>query len=203
MFTQFLRQLGPALRAMVVLTVFLGLAYPLAITGLAQAAVPGRADGSLVRRDGQVVGSSLIGQSYAGRAAYFQTRPSAAGDGYDGLSSGASNLGPENPDLLAAVAERRAAVAAFEGVAPARVPADALQASGSGLDPDISPAYAALQVPRIARERDLTEAQVRGLVAEATSGRVLGFLGEPHVNVVELNLALDRVANAADQNAAD
>ncbi|MGO4258036.1 potassium-transporting ATPase subunit KdpC [Marmoricola sp. RAF53] len=198
MFTLFLRQLGPAVRAVVTLTVLLGLAYPLALTGFAQAVVPGRADGSLLHRDGTVVGSSLIGQSFDGENGYFQSRPSAAGDGYDGRASGASNLGPESPDLLRAVADRRAAVAELEGTDPAKVPADALQASASGLDPDISPAYAALQVPRVARERGLTESAVRTLVAQATSERVLGFLGEPHVDVVELNLALDRAADAAD-----
>ncbi len=198
MFSQFLRQLGPAVRAMIVLTALLGLAYPLALTGFAQAAAPGRADGSLIHRDGQVVGSSLIGQSFDGDAAYFQSRPSAAGDGYDGLASSASNLGPTSPDLLKAVEDRRAAVAQFEGVNPASVPADALQASASGLDPDISPAYAELQVARVARERDLSQADVRRLVDDATSGRQLGFLGEPHVNVVELNLALDRATGTAD-----
>ena len=197
MFAPFLRQLGPAVRAMILLTVVLGIAYPLALTGFAQAAVPGRADGQLLHRDGQVVGSRLIGQSFDGDATYFQPRPSAAGDGYDALASSASNLGPENADLIKAVADRRAAVAAFEDVDPRDVPPDALLASGSGLDPDISPAYAALQVPRVARERGLSESAVRSLVRSATHGRDLGFLGEPHVNVVELNLALDRAPDAA------
>lgn len=196
--TAFLRQLGPALRTMLLMTVLVGLAYPLLLTGFAQAVVPGRADGSLLERDGEVVGSSLIGQSFAGDASYFQSRPSAAGEGYDALSSSASNLGPESPELIKAVAERRAEVATFEGVDPADVPPDALLASASGLDPDISPAYADLQVPRVARERGLSEAEVRTLVDDATTGRGLGFLGEPHVNVLELNLALDRAVDRAD-----
>ena len=149
-----LGQLGPALRLMALLTVLLGLAYPLLVTGIAQTAFADQADGSVVRRDGQVVGSSLIGQSYADPA-YFQGRPSAAGDGYDPLASGASNLGLESPDLVRQVEQRRAALARRDGVAPSQVAPDALLASGSGLDPQISPAYAAQQVARVARERGL------------------------------------------------
>lgn len=197
MITPVLRQLVPALRAMLVLTALLGLAYPLVLTGFAQVAVPGRADGSLVHRGGTVVGSSLIGQSFDGDPAYFQSRPSAAGDGYDPLASSASNLGPESPDLLEAVEERRAAAAELDGTAPADVAPDALEASGSGLDPHISPAYAAQQVSRVARERGLSVAEVRRLVARCTDGRTLGFLGEPHVNVLLLNLALDRASGTA------
>lgn len=188
-----------SLRAMLVLTVILGVAYPLVVTGLGRL-VPGRADGSLVTGpDGAVVGSSLIGQSFtdadgAPLPRYFQSRPSAAGDGYDGAASSGSNLGPDNPDLVAAIAARRAAVAALEGVDASAVPADAVTASGSGLDPQISPAYADLQVPRVARERGLPEAEVRALVAGATTGRALGILGEPGVDVLELNLALDRAS---------
>jgi len=188
-----------SLRAMLVLTVILGIAYPLLVTGLGRL-LPARADGSLVTgTDGTVVGSSLIGQSFAdadGTAlpGYFQSRPSAAGDGYDAAASSGSNLGPENPDLVAAIEDRRAAVAALEGVDPAAVPADALTASGSGLDPQISPEYADLQVPRVATERGLPEDEVRGLVAAATTGPDLGFLGQAGVNVLELNLALDRTA---------
>jgi K+-transporting ATPase ATPase C chain len=126
--------------------------------------------------------------------AYFQSRPSAAGAGYDPLSTSASNLGPENKDLIAAVKERRAAAAALDGVSPSTVPPDALLASGSGLDPHISPAYAEQQVRRVARERSLPVAQVRRLVDEHTQSRVLGFLGEPRVNVLELNLALDQLS---------
>lgn len=191
--------LGVALRAMLVLTVILGVGYPLLVTGLGRL-MPARADGSLVTdAAGTVVGSALIGQSFtdadgAPLPRYVQSRPSAAGDGYDAGASSGSNLGPENPDLVAAIEERRAAVAALEGVDPAAVPADALTASGSGLDPQISPAYAELQVPRVARERGLSEDTVRALVADATTGPDLGFLGQDGVNVLELNLALDRLA---------
>lgn len=198
MFTSISRQLLPGIRALLVLTVLLGVAYPLLMTGFAQAVVPGRADGSLIERDGQVVGSSLIGQSFADQPHYFGSRPSAAGDGYDPLSSSASNLGPESPDLLAAIEERRVAAAELDGTEPAQVAPDALQASGSGLDPHISPAYAAQQVDRVARERDLDVAEVRRLVQQYTQGRALGFLGEPRVNVLLLNLALDRADRTAD-----
>jgi K+-transporting ATPase ATPase C chain len=202
------RQLGAAVRAVVVFTALLGLLYPLAMTGAAQALFPNRADGSLVQADGRNIASSLIGQAYLrqvvthGRPqvdadgqpilepdpAWFQTRPSAVD--YDGLGSSASQLGPNNPDLVATIAARRAAVAAFEGVPAAAVPADALTSSGSGLDPHISVAYAAIQVPRVARTRGVAADQVRKLVRAHTKGRTLGFLGEPRVNVVELNRAL-------------
>jgi K+-transporting ATPase ATPase C chain len=125
---------------------------------------------------------------------YFQSRPSAAGAGYAPLSTSASNLGPENKDLIGAIKERRATAAQLDGVPPARVAPGALLASGSGLDPHVSPAYAREQIARIARERDLSQAQVRNLVTEHTQGRVLGFLGEPRVNVLELNLALDAMS---------
>lgn len=189
-----------ALRAMLVATLVLGVGYTLLITGAAQALLPAQANGSLVREpDGQVVGSALVGQSWADADGaplpeWFQSRPSAAGDGYDGGASSGSNLGPENEDLVAAIEERRAAIAAFEGVDPAAVPADALTASGSGLDPHISPAYARLQVPRVAEARDLPEAEVAALVERRIAGRDLGFLGDPSVNVIELNLALDELA---------
>ncbi|RKS75515.1 K+-transporting ATPase ATPase C chain [Motilibacter peucedani] len=187
-----------ALRALALLTVVLGIAYPLLVTGIAKVALPGRADGSLLTRDGTVVGSSLLGQSFSDPQGkplpqWFQPRPSAAGDGYDAASSSASNLGPENPDLLRAVEERRAAAAAADGTAPADVPPDALTASGSGLDPDISPEYARQQVARVARARGLDPAVVRRLVDAHVTGRTLGFLGEPHVRVLELNLALARL----------
>ena len=206
-----LRQLGAALRTLLLLTVILGLAYPLAMTGFAQVAFGNNANGSLIDRGGKTVGSSLIGQSFtvpvlkngqptkdasgnpvlAPDPKYFQSRPSAAGTGYDPTASGASNLGPENKTLIADINSRRATAAALDGVSPAQVPPDALLASGSGLDPDISPAYAAEQVPRVARVRGLSQAQVRALVAQNTKGRTLGFLGEPRVNVLNLNLALD------------
>ena len=192
------RQVWAAVRMVLVLTVLVGLAYPLVLTGFAQVVVPGRADGSLVTRDGTVVGSSLIGQSFAGRPEYFQSRPSAAGDGYDPLASSASNLGPESEDLLAAIEERRTAAAALDGTDPADVAPDALLASGSGLDPDISPGYAAQQVERVAGERGVSPEEVRRLVDRHTEGRGLGFLGEPHVNVLMLNLALDDETGRAD-----
>lgn len=184
----FARQSLAGLRVLLILTVVLGGFYPLAVYGVGRL-VPDRADGSLLEIDGQVVGSRLIGQAFDGDE-WFRSRPSAAGDGYDPLASGASNLGPENPDLLAAVEQRRTDVAEREDVEPEDVPADAVTASGSGLDPHISPAYAELQVPRVARVRGLDEAVVRELVADATTERELGFLGEPRVNVVQLNAAL-------------
>lgn len=187
------RQLAASVRMLLVMTVVVGLAYPLAMTGFAQVVFPHKADGSLVEQDGKPVGSSLIGQSFGGNPEYFQSRPSAAGVGYDPLSSGASNLGPENKDLVKAIAERRTAAAALDGTDPADVAPDALLASGSGLDPDISPEYAAQQVDRVARARGVSPATVRQLVERYTHGRSLGFLGEAHVNVLLLNLALDRL----------
>ncbi|HEX8498179.1 MAG TPA: potassium-transporting ATPase subunit KdpC [Actinomycetales bacterium] len=193
-----LRQHLAALRALLVLTVLLGLLYPLLVTGVAQLVAGDRADGQLLRRDGVVVGSALIGQSFTDSAGtalpqYFQSRPSAAGDGYDGASSSASNLGPNDAGLLETVTQRRAEVAQREGVTPAQVPADAVTASGSGLDPQISPQYARIQVARVAATRGLTEQQVQRLVAEHSSGRDLGFIGAPHVDVLALNLALDAI----------
>lgn len=209
-----IRQYGAAIRTLLALSVILGLVYPLAMTGIAQVAFSGNADGSLVHSGGRTVGSDLIGQAFTrpvekdGKPEldpdgnpvvepdprYFQSRPSAAGTGYDPLSTSASNLGPENKDLVAAVKQRRAAAAELDGVRPEDVPADALQASGSGLDPHISPAYAQEQVARVARERGLSQARVRALVSEHTQGRILGFMGEPRVNVLELDLALDRAS---------
>lgn len=192
-----LRQSGVAVRALFAATLVLGVGYTALITGIGQLALPAQANGSLVTdAAGTVVGSALIGQSFtdadgAALPQYFQSRPSAAGAGYDGAASSGSNLGPENPDLVASIAERRQAVAELEGVDPASVPVDALTASGSGLDPHISPAYAALQVARVARARGLDEGEVRALVAAHTTGPDLGYLGEPRVNVLELNLALD------------
>lgn len=182
------RQHLAALRLLAVLTLVLGLGYPFVVMGVGLLA-PGRADGSLVRVDGQVVGSRLIGQQFAGDQ-WFQPRPSAAGDGYDPMASGASNLGPQNPDLLATVRERKAAIAVRDGVPESAIPPDAVTASGSGLDPDISPAYARLQVDRVAAARGLEPAQVAALVEDHIAGPDLGFLGAAHVNVLELNLAL-------------
>jgi len=190
-----LRQYIAALRVLLVLTVLLGVVYPLLVTAVGQVAFNAKADGSLVSSGGAVVGSRLIGQSFTDAKGdplpqWFQPRPSAAGDGYDPTSTSASNLGPNNADLLKAVQERRAAAAARDGVAPSSVPPDALTASGSGLDPDISPAYARQQVDRVAKARGLDPASVRALVDRHVQGRDLGFLGEPVVNVLELNLAL-------------
>jgi K+-transporting ATPase ATPase C chain len=195
------------------LTLILGLAYPLAMTGFAQVAFGNNANGSLVVRNGTTVGSHLIGQGFTrpvlkngqptkdakgnpvveADPKYFQSRPSAAGLGYDPMSSSASNLGPENKDLIASIKDRRATAAKLDGVNPAQVAPDALLASGSGLDPHISPAYAQEQIARVARVRALSQAQVQRLVNENTQGRTLGLLGEPRVNVLNLNLALDAV----------
>lgn len=190
-----LRQHGVALRAMLVFTLVLGVAYTAVITGVGQLALGGKADGSAVALDGETVGSSLIGQSFtdadgAALPEWFQSRPSAAGDGYDASASSGSNYGPENEDLIAAIDERRAAIAESDGVAPEDVPVDALTASSSGLDPHISPEYAQIQIERVAAARDLPLADVEALVAEHTRGRDLGYLGEPTVNVLELNTAL-------------
>lgn len=187
------RTTGVAIRAMLVLTLVLGVGYTLVVTGIGQLLLPFQANGSPLGDD---KGSSLIGQSFTdanGDALpeYFQARPSAAGDGYDGAASSGSNLGPENPGLVAAIDERQAAIAEREGVSTDAVPADAVTASGSGLDPHISVAYALLQVPRVAGERDLPAQQVRDLVESRIQGRDLGFLGEERINVAELNLALD------------
>jgi len=187
------RQLFPALMMTIALTVLTGLAYPLVVTGVAQGLFKTRANGSLVKADGTVVGSSLIGQNFAA-AKYFHPRPSAAGaDGYDGLSSSASNLGPSNPDLLKSVHDRVLAYRKANGLAAnTTVPVDAVTASASGLDPDISIANADLQAPRVARARSLPPATVLAAVARHTENRQWGFLGERVVNVLELNLDLDR-----------
>jgi K+-transporting ATPase ATPase C chain len=188
------RQLWAAVRAMLVATLALGLVYPLLVTGVAQVIAPGRADGSLIHQNGQVVGSSLIGQGFVDGAGnplpqYFQARPSASN--YDGKASGGSNLGPNSPELADLIQQRRTAVAAFNSVPAADVPADAVTASASGLDPGISPAYAAIQVDRVAAARHVAPSEVQRLVAAATHGRDIGFIGAPYVNVLELNLALD------------
>ena len=185
------RQLVPALVVFLALTLLTGLAYPLAVTGVAQVAFPSRADGSLIERNGRVVGSRLIGQAFAG-ARYFHPRPSAAGEGYDAMASSPSNLGPTNPGLIDEVRTRTAAYRRENDLRPGqRVPIDAVTASGSGLDPDISVANARVQAARVARARDLDLNDVDALIEEHTGGRSLGFLGEPGVNVLELNLALD------------
>lgn len=186
------RQLVPALLVLVAMTLLTGIAYPLFVTGVAQVAFPGRADGSLVRDGGRVVGSRLIGQAFT-QPRYFHGRPSAAGDGYDGAASGASNLGPSSDELAAAVRERAAVYRRENGLtAGAAVPIDAVTGSASGLDPHISPANARLQAGRVARARGVPVATVLAAVERHTSGRRLGVLGEAHVNVLELNLDLDR-----------
>ena len=189
------RQYGVALRAMLVVTVVLGVGYTAVITGIGQLLLPAQANGSLVSINGRAAGSSLLGQSFTdkdGRALpeWFQSRPSAAGDGYDTTASSGSNLGPENADLVKAINQRRAAIAESDGVSVQQIPADAVTASASGLDPHISPAYAELQVERVARAQNLPLREVRSLVAANTSGRDFGYLGEPTVNVLRLNLAL-------------
>lgn len=192
----FLRQTLAGLRVLLLMTVVLGVLYPLAITGVAQVAFPWRAEGSLVTATGEhttdpdeAVGSALLGQLVEDEG-LFQPRPSAAGDGYDPLATAGSNLGPESPDLLATVEQRLTEVAEREGVAVEEIPADAVTASASGLDPHISPTYAALQVPRVAEAQGLTEAEVADLVEEHTQGRTLGVLGEPRVDVLALNIAV-------------
>ena len=184
----YVRQGWAAVRLMVVFTLVLGLLYPLAGVAFGKV-MSGSANGSLVEVDGAVVGSSAIGQPFDGDQ-WFIPRPSASD--YDAMASGGSNLGPNNPDLVAEIAVRQAEVADREGVTVDQVPPDAVTASASGLDPGISPEYAALQVPRVARARGLSQDQVRELVARATTPAGLGFLGEPSVNVLELNISLEQ-----------
>ena len=190
---RFLRfgQIGVSIRVMILMTLVLGLAYPLLIMGVGQTVFHRQANGSLIYRDGRLVGSSLIGQDFGTAPQYFWSRPSAAGAGYDPTSTGASNLSLDNPVLIGDIEHRRAAIAKADGVPASAVPADAVMASGSGLDPQISPADAAIQVDRVARARHLPISVVRSLVAQYTQSRTLGFLGEPRVNVLQLNLALD------------
>ena len=172
-----------------------GLAYPLFMTGFAQVAFKAKANGSIVKQNGKSVGSELIGQSFTGPT-YFHGRPSAAGtDGYDATTSGASNLGPTNPKLTELISQRAAEVRKENGLAPdAKVPADLVEASASGLDPDISPESALLQVKRVAQKRNLPQAVVLELVKSHIEERQLSVLGEPRVNVLDLNLALDRIS---------
>jgi len=187
----FTRQLLPALLALIVFTVITGFIYPFVVTGVAQVAWNDKANGSLIKKDGVVVGSSLIGQNFSDPK-YFHPRPSAAGTGYDGLASSASNLGPTNADFLSTVQDRVAAYRQENNLPDTQeVPVDAVTASGSGLDPDISVANARLQAARVAATRGMNVDQVLALVNQHTTGRTWGFLGEPGVNVLELNLALD------------
>ena len=191
-----LAELRRSFLAVGVLAVILCGLYPLAAWVLGQGLFPGRANGSLIVRDGAVVGSSLIGQRFSSPA-YFHPRPSAAGDGYDASASSGSNLGPLSKDLIETVRRRVSAYRAENGLPEgALVPADAVTASGSGLDPHISPQNARLQAPRVAKARGLPATDVLARIESFTEGRTLGFLGEPRVNVVRLNLALDGARDA-------
>ena len=186
--------LRPAIGTFLLLTLITGLIYPLVILGLGQALFPHQAHGSLVREGGRIIGSELIGQTFTG-AAYFHPRPSAAGDGYDAAASSGSNLGPTSADLATSVGERVAAARAEGAEGP--IPAHAATASGSGLDPHISPAMALMQVDRVAAARGLSPEVIRQLVERASDQPTLGVLGDPHVNVLLLNRQLDRIGAQA------
>lgn len=182
-----LRQLGVAAKFLIVMTILLGIIYPAIVFGVSRL-VAGQADGAFVTdADGRVVGAANIGQEFSGPT-WFHSRPSAAD--YDALASGGSNLAADNPELVAEVAKRQDRISLLDRTPVDAIPADAVTASASGLDPHISPEYAALQVERVARERGLSAADVNSLVAEHTEGRALGFMGEPRVNVLALNVAL-------------
>jgi len=185
------RYLGTAIRMTILTAILLGLIYPLVITGISQVVFPGAANGGLIKMNGRVVGSSLIAQDFTS-AKYFQPRPSAAGNGYNAMDSSASNLGPTNLTLIQRVkADVRAQLAHDPGLRYGAVPVDMVTTSGSGLDPDITVANARAQAPRVAAARGMSLAKVLALVSSHTTGRQLGFLGEPRVNVLKLNLALD------------
>lgn len=199
------RQVWVAVRVLVALTVAT-IAYTLVVTLIGQLVLPAQANGSPLVQDGRPIGSTLIGQSFttakgAVDPQWFQSRPSAAGRGYDATASSPSNLGPNNPDLVRTIEARRSALAAAFGVAPAAIPADAVTASGSGLDPDISPAYARLQVAAVARARHLPEARVAALVEQHVHGPQLGFLGQSTVDVLELNATLAKMDPSGDRAA--
>lgn len=201
------RTIWVSIRALLLFTVILGIGYTFLITGIGQLILPAQANGSLVKdAAGTVVGSSLIGQSFTDAQGnplpqYFQSRPSAAGNGYGAKlnpgdpigASGGSNYGPNSDALVKAITERKAQIAQFNGVSENQVPADAVTASGSGLDPNISPAYAAIQAQRVATARGLSVQDVQALIAQNTQSPDLGYLGESRVNVLALNMALDRL----------
>ena len=189
-----MRNLRVAVQMTVVTTVLLGLIYPLAITAVAQVAFPGQANGQLIDRQGTIVGSRLIAQAFSSPG-YFRSRPSAAGAGYDAANSAGTQLGPTNKKLIDATAANVAAARQENPGVP--VPVDLVTSSASGLDPHLSPAAADFQVPRVARERGISEVEVRRIVQANTAGRQLGFFGEPRVNVLELNLALDAAFSRA------
>jgi K+-transporting ATPase ATPase C chain len=198
-----INQLRPAIVSVVALTLLTGCAFPLLLAAIARPLFPHQIDGSLITRGNVVIGSELIGQEFV-RPEYFHGRPSAAGTGYDGTSSGGTNLGPNNPKLrdgaadFAGIRQLAEAYRKSNGLPPdTPIPIDAVTRSASGLDPDISPANAALQVPRVARARELSEETVRGLVFARTKGRQFGWLGNPRVSVLELNLALDQLQSPA------
>ncbi len=192
-------RLWTACKMTIVLTVLTGIVYPVAMAGIANLLFPYQAQGSLATRDGRIVGSILIGQNFSAPR-YFQSRPSAAGDkGYDASNSSGSNLGPTNKALIDAVRQRLKAVTENNpGVKAGQVPIDLVTASGSGLDSEISPAAAEIQVARVAKARGLGEDAVRGLIVDHTRGRLAGIVGEPGVNVLELNLALDQLSATAN-----
>jgi potassium-transporting ATPase KdpC subunit len=191
---ELIAQLRPALLGLVLLTILTGAAYPAALFAVGRLVFPDQAGGSLIARGGVVVGARQIGQGFS-RPEYFQPRPSAAGSGYDATQSSGTNLAPANPKLVEAVRGAAAAYRTLNGLAAdAPAPVDAVTSSGSGLDPDISPQNAALQTPRIAKARGVSEAMVRQLVAANTRGPDLGFIGAPRVSVLPLNLALDAAA---------
>jgi K+-transporting ATPase ATPase C chain len=195
-----IRILRQAIACIVVFTVITGVIYPLVVTGIAQIAFQNKANGSLIIRDGKIVGSSLIGQSFSSPK-YFWTRPSATSPmPYNAGSSSGSNLGPLNPALAENVKARIEQLKAADAASKLPVPVDLVTASGSGLDPDISPAAAIYQVPRIAKARNIVESRITELVAKYTRSRQLGILGEPRVNVLELNLALDDLQNKQASN---
>ncbi|MEU9247272.1 potassium-transporting ATPase subunit KdpC [Streptomyces sp. NPDC048385] len=192
------RMAWAALRMLLVLTVVTGIIYPLVVTGIGQALFHGKANGSIVKVDGKEVGSKLIGQSWNIKGTdkpdpkWFQGRPSNSN--YDPLATGSGQLSASNPKLVAAVKAAKKQVAAFNGVPESKVPADAVTGSASAIDPDISPAYADIQVKRVAEANGLSAAKVQKLVDDHTTGRALGFMGEPRVNVLELNIALKALA---------